>query len=163
MRRMVQDPTGAHAYRSQQLTLNASPCCEKLRERTSRRNHGEGANRTGRRKQVRTVLSRCQSRWNHLLSGQIDVEAGDDVKAQTQGALDKIDALLDAAQLSKHNLCFAQVLLADINDFAAMNEVYGAWVEDIEVRPARAAFAAAALPAGALVEIVVQGACRTSF
>jgi len=72
------------------------------------------------------------------LSGQIDVEAGDD-------------------------LCFAQVLLADINDFAAMNEVYGAWVEDIEVRPARAAFAAAALPAGALVEIVVQGACRTSF
>lgn len=97
------------------------------------------------------------------LSGQIDVEAGDDIKAQTQGALDKIDALLDAAQLSKHNLCFAQVLLADINDFAAMNEVYGAWVEDIEVRPARAAFAAAALPAGALIEIVVQGACRTSF
>ena len=44
------------------------------------------------------------------LSGQIDVEAGDDVKAQTQGALDKIDALLAAAQLSKHNLCFAQVL-----------------------------------------------------
>ena len=97
------------------------------------------------------------------LSGQIAVEAGDDVQAQTKAALDKIDALLATAQLSKHNLCFAQVLLADINDFAAMNEIYGAWVEDIEIRPARAAFAAAALPAGALVEIVVQGACRTSF
>jgi len=97
------------------------------------------------------------------LSGQIAVEAGDDIQAQTQGALDKIDALLATSQLSKHNLCFAQVLLADINDFAAMNEIYGAWVEDIEIRPARAAFAAAALPAGALVEIVVQGACRTAF
>jgi len=37
-----------------------------------------------------------------------------------------------------------------------MNEVYGAWVEDIEVKPARAAFEAGALPAGAKVEIVVQ-------
>ena len=45
----------------------------------------------------------------------------------------------------------------DINDFSAMNEVYGAWVGDLLVKPARAAFAAAALPAGALVEIVVQG------
>ena len=91
------------------------------------------------------------------LSGQIAVEAGNDVQAQTQGALDKIDALLNAANLTRDNICFAQVLLADINDFAAMNEIYGAWVEVIEIKPARAAFAAAALPAGALVEIVVQG------
>ena len=40
------------------------------------------------------------------LSGQIDVEAGDDVKAQTQGALDKIDALLAAAQLIKTQSLF---------------------------------------------------------
>ena len=91
------------------------------------------------------------------LSGQIAVEVGNDVQAQTQGALDKIDALLNAANLTRDNICFAQVLLADINDFAAMNEIYGAWVEVIEIKPARAAFAAAALPAGALVEIVVQG------
>ena len=37
-----------------------------------------------------------------------------------------------------------------------MNEIYGAWVSELKVKPARAAFAAAALPAGALVEIVVQ-------
>ena len=90
------------------------------------------------------------------LSGQIAVEVGDDVTSQTSGSLDKIDALLAAAGISKHHICFAQILLADIDDFSAMNEVYGAWVEDMQVKPARAAFAAAALPAGALVEIVVQ-------
>ena len=90
------------------------------------------------------------------LSGQIDVEAGNDVRSQTAGALKKIDALLDAAGVSKNSVCFAQVLLDDISDFAAMNEVYGAWVEDIEIKPARAAFEAGALPAGAKVEIVVQ-------
>ncbi len=90
------------------------------------------------------------------LSGQIAVDF-DSIKAQTQGALDKIDTLLDCAELTRENICFAQILLVDINDFAAMNEVYGAWVSELKVKPARAAFAAAALPAGALVEIVVQG------
>jgi len=90
------------------------------------------------------------------LSGQIAVDF-EGVKAQTQGALDKIDTLLDNAGLTRENICFAQILLDDINDFAAMNEVYGAWVSELSVKPARAAFAAAALPAGALVEIVVQG------
>jgi 2-iminobutanoate/2-iminopropanoate deaminase len=91
------------------------------------------------------------------LSGQIAPEAGDDVQSQTAASLAKIDGLLAAANLSKNNICFAQILLADIDDFAAMNEIYGAWVEDVEVKPARAAFAAAGLPANARVEIVVQG------
>ena len=90
------------------------------------------------------------------LSGQIDVDNGDDIKSQTAGALAKIDALLEAAGVNRESICFAQVLLDDINDFAAMNEVYGAWVEDMKIKPARAAFEAGALPAGAKVEIVVQ-------
>ena len=90
------------------------------------------------------------------LSGQIDVDAGNDIKSQTSGSLAKIDALLNAAGTDRNAICFAQVLLDDINDFAAMNEVYGAWVQDIEIKPARAAFEAGALPAGAKVEIVVQ-------
>ena len=90
------------------------------------------------------------------LSGQIAVDF-EGVKAQTQGALDKIDTLLQNAGLTRENICFAQILLDDINDFSDMNEVYGAWVSELKVKPARAAFAAAALPAGALVEIVVQG------
>ena len=97
-----------------------------------------------------------QSNGMFWLSGQIAVEF-DDVKSQTLGALDKIDSLLKAANLSRDNICFAQILLADIDDFASMNEVYGAWIDSVEIKPARAAFAAAALPAGALVEIVVQG------
>ena len=43
------------------------------------------------------------------------------------------------------------VLLADIADFAAMNEVYAEFFA--EPYPARAAFQAAAIPRGALVEI----------
>jgi 2-iminobutanoate/2-iminopropanoate deaminase len=97
-----------------------------------------------------------QSEGMFWLSGQIAVEF-EDVKTQTKGALDKIDSLLEAANLTRENICFAQILLADINDFAAMNEVYGAWIDSVNIKPARAAFAAAALPAGALVEIVVQG------
>ena len=97
-----------------------------------------------------------QSEGMFWLSGQIAVEF-EDVKTQTKGALDKIDSLLEAANLTRENICFAQILLADINDFASMNEVYGAWIDSVNIKPARAAFAAAALPAGALVEIVVQG------
>jgi len=97
-----------------------------------------------------------QSNGMFWLSGQIAVEF-EHVKAQTQGALDKIDSLLEAANLTRNNICFVQILLADIDDFASMNEVYGAWIDSVEIKPARAAFAAAALPAGALVEIVVQG------
>ena len=80
------------------------------------------------------------------LSGQIDVEIGDDISSQTKGALAKIDALLEAVGLTKNSICFAQVLLDDINDFQAMNEVYGDWVDSIDVKPARAAFEAGALP-----------------
>ena len=90
------------------------------------------------------------------LSGQIAPEAGDDIQAQTAASLEKIDLLLTAANLTKDAVCFAQILLADINDFAAMNEVYGTWVDSIEVKPARAAFAAAGLPANARIEIVIQ-------
>jgi 2-iminobutanoate/2-iminopropanoate deaminase len=91
------------------------------------------------------------------LSGQIAPEAGDDVQSQTSACLAKIDGLLAATNLSKHDICFAQILLADIDDFAAMNEIYGAWIQEVEVKPARAAFAAAGLPANARVEIVIQG------
>lgn len=91
------------------------------------------------------------------LSGQISIDQGDDIVSQTKGALAKIDALLEAGGFKKEDICFAQVLLDTIEDYAAMNEVYGAWVEDMDVRPARAAFEAGALPKGALVEIVVQG------
>lgn len=91
------------------------------------------------------------------LSGQIAIDGALDIKSQTEGALAKIDALLQAGDLSKNDICFAQVLLDTIEDYGAMNEVYGEWVADMDMPPARAAFEAGALPKGALVEIVVQG------
>ena len=90
------------------------------------------------------------------LAGQIATEAGEDIASQTVASLEKIDALLATAGVSKNEVCFAQVLLDDINDFAAMNEVYSKWLEGVEIPPARAAFEAGALPRGAKVEIVVQ-------
>ena len=89
------------------------------------------------------------------LAGQIAPDAGGIVE-QTQASLDKIDVLLAAAGVTKHQVTFVQVLLDDINNFAAMNEIYGGWLSDVEIPPARAAFEAAALPRGAAVEIVVQ-------
>tara|TARA_B100001250_G_C19786066_1_gene784201 strand:+ start:70 stop:444 length:375 start_codon:yes stop_codon:yes gene_type:complete len=90
------------------------------------------------------------------LAGQIAPESGDTTAEQTSGSLQKIDALLASAGASKHDVCFAQVLLDCIDDFSEMNEIYGKWLEGVEIPPARAAFEAANLPKGAKVEIVIQ-------
>ena len=90
------------------------------------------------------------------LSGQISLDSGESTKEQTLGSLRKIDTLLEAAGASKNDVCFAQVLLADIKDYSEMNEIYGNWLEGVEIAPARAAFEAANLPKGAKVEIVIQ-------
>ena len=90
------------------------------------------------------------------LAGQIAPEAGDDIASQTEASLAKVDDLLAAAGCTKEDIVFVQVLLDDIDDFQAMNEVYAAFFEGVDIPPARAAFAAAALPAGAKVEVVVQ-------
>ena len=66
------------------------------------------------------------------LAGQIAPEAGG-IREQTQASLDKIDALLAAAGVTKHEVTFAQVLLNDISDFTDMNEIYGAWLDGVEI------------------------------
>ena len=88
------------------------------------------------------------------LAGQISPEG--DVSEQTEGALRKIDELLVAANLSNENIVMVTVLLDDIGNFEKMNEVYSKYFENCEIRPARAAFEAGALPRGAKIEIVVQ-------
>ena len=67
------------------------------------------------------------------LSGQIAIDGRDDITSQTEGALAKIDALLEAGGMSKNDICFAQVLLDTIEDYGAMNDVYGAWVADMDI------------------------------
>lgn len=91
------------------------------------------------------------------VSGQIPIDpatgafAGEDIMTQTQQSLTNIREILAAAGAGMENVVKTTVLLADIRDFAAMNEVYSTFFS--EPYPARAAFQAAALPKGALVEI----------
>jgi 2-iminobutanoate/2-iminopropanoate deaminase len=91
------------------------------------------------------------------VSGQIPIDrktgqfAGTDIAAQTEQSIRNIEMILKAADLSLSSVVMVTVLLADINDFKAMNEVYARhFTADF---PARAAFQVAALPMNALVEI----------
>ena len=91
-------------------------------------------------------------------SGQIAIDpaVGDivakDVKGQTEQVMKNLGAVLEAA-----GSCYAKAIkttcfLADIADFAAFNEIYGAYFTE---KPARSCVAAKALPKGALVEVEV--------
>jgi enamine deaminase RidA (YjgF/YER057c/UK114 family) len=63
-------------------------------------------------------------------SGQVaTVAAGRSVKAQTAEVLEKIDSLLAEAGTSRANLISAEVWLADMADFDAMNAVWDSWVD----------------------------------
>ena len=89
------------------------------------------------------------------LSGQVDVDAGDDIESQTRGTLGKIDDLLAVANSSKADLVKVTVLMSDIEDYAKINDIYGEWLDDT-IPPARAAYEIGKLPMGALVEIVCE-------
>lgn len=82
-------------------------------------------------------------------TGQL-VDGG--IQAQAEQALRNVGAILEAAGLGYADVVKTTVLLADIADFAAVNEVYARFFTG-PVRPARAAFQVAALPLGAGVEI----------
>ena len=90
-------------------------------------------------------------------SGQIpiDVATGefvsDDVAEQTRQVLKNLSAVLEAAGTSLNNVVKTTVFLADMNDFAAMNEIYAEYFS--ENKPARATVQAARLPKDARVEI----------
>ena len=92
-----------------------------------------------------------------FVSGQIPIDpatgafAGEDIVTQTRQSLTNIQNILAAAGYSMNDVVKTTVLLADIADFAAMNEVYAQFF--VENKPARAAFAVKDLPRGALVEI----------
>jgi len=75
------------------------------------------------------------------------------IKEQAQQVLKNITALLTAAELSIQNVVQVQIFLADMGDFAQVNEVYKTFFS--EPYPARSTFQVAALPLGARVEIQV--------
>ena len=92
-----------------------------------------------------------------FLSGQLPIvpatgtfpEGG--IREQTRQSILNAQAILEAAGLSLSNVVKTTVFLADMADFAAMNEVYAQFFA--APFPARSAVAVKTLPKGALVEI----------
>jgi 2-iminobutanoate/2-iminopropanoate deaminase len=73
------------------------------------------------------------------------------VLEQAERVMRNLTAVLEGAGLTLDDVVKTTVYLADMQDFAAMNEVYGRWLGDS--LPARTTIAAAGLPRGAKVEI----------
>ncbi len=78
-------------------------------------------------------------------------DLADGVQAQTERALTNLAAVLEAAGSGFEDVVKTTIFLADMDDFAAVNEVYGRTIS--EPFPARSTVAVRALPKGALVEI----------
>ena len=73
---------------------------------------------------------------------------------QTRDCLDKVDALLAEAGSSKEKMLQATIWLADMSDFAAMNEVWDAWVPEGQA-PTRACGEAKLAMPELLVEVII--------
>ncbi len=92
-----------------------------------------------------------------FVSGQIpldpatDALSDADIEAQTRLVMNNIGEILRQAGYGFENVVKTTCLLADINDFAAMNKVYGEYFPTDA--PARSAFAVKSLPKGARLEI----------
>lgn len=93
-----------------------------------------------------------------FISGQIPIDpetgefAADNIAGQTEQVINNIAAVLAAGDAALEDVVKTTVYLQSMSDFSAMNEVYAKHF-GTGCCPARAAFAAAALPKGALVEI----------
>ncbi|MFP4059275.1 MAG: RidA family protein [Bacteroidales bacterium] len=73
------------------------------------------------------------------------------ITEQTEQVMKNIGAILHAAGYDYKDVIKSTCLLKDINDFGAMNKVYGNYYP--ENPPARAAYQVGALPLGARIEI----------
>ena len=92
------------------------------------------------------------------LAGQVGINPDtgslhEGLQAQARQALSNLEGLLTEAGLTKANVVRATVYLDDINNYPALNEVYGQFFEDVDVKPSRSTVGVAALPIGAAVEI----------
>jgi 2-iminobutanoate/2-iminopropanoate deaminase len=88
-------------------------------------------------------------------SGQIALRADgkfldEDIKTQTKQVCENLKAVLEAAGCKLENVVKTTIFLDDINNFTAVNEVYG---EYFKHKPARSTVAVKELPKGAKVEI----------
>ena len=92
-----------------------------------------------------------------------DPESGkleEGLEAQTRRMLSNVEAILNAAGCTPGDIVKVTLLLADIKDFKAVDAIYSGWLpgQGVTAWPARTAFAALSLPAGALVMLEVVAA-----
>ena len=90
------------------------------------------------------------------VAGQVGT-AGDSVTDQTRQCLAEVDRILAAAGSDKTRILSAQIWLADMADFPAMNAVWDAWVPQGHT-PARATGEAKLAAPAYLVEVIVTAA-----
>ena len=92
-----------------------------------------------------------------FISGQVPIDpstgtiVGDEITVQTEQVMRNLAALLKAAGAGFEQVVRTTVFLADMNEFAAMNAVYGRYV--VDPPPARATVEVARLPRDVKVEI----------
>ncbi|HNY95190.1 MAG TPA: RidA family protein [Flexilinea sp.] len=82
--------------------------------------------------------------------------AGEDIRSQTRQALKNVQSVLEAAGTDLSHVLKTTVFLRNMDDFAAMNEIYAEFFTD--ECPARSAVQVAKLPRGLAVEIEVIAA-----
>ncbi|PWQ97606.1 RidA family protein [Leucothrix arctica] len=91
------------------------------------------------------------------LCGQTAADEAWDITEQTQRCLQKVEDLLEKAGSSTEKLLMVTIYIRDMNDFAAMNKVWDAWVAD-KPKPARACVEAHMARPCVLVELSVTAA-----
>lgn len=96
------------------------------------------------------------------LCGQVAKDANQGIEEQTQTMLDKVDELLLAAYSDREHLLSATIYIKDMQDFAAMNQVWDNWIPAGHA-PARACVQASMARAELLVEISVVAAQKSQF
>ena len=92
------------------------------------------------------------------LAGQVPEDASQDIQGQTAQVLAAIDALLARAGSDKSRILMAQIYLADLADFAGMNQAWDAWVAPGNAPPRATVQALLANPDWK-IEVVVTAAC----
>ncbi|MBT2161558.1 RidA family protein [Zobellia barbeyronii] len=91
------------------------------------------------------------------LCGQVAKDATKSIKEQTVTTLEKVEELLNKAGSDKRHILSVTIYIRDMKDFAAMNEVWDAWVEEGH-QPARACVEARMARPELLVEMSVVAA-----
>ncbi|GAB4454104.1 MAG: RidA family protein [Armatimonadaceae bacterium] len=92
-----------------------------------------------------------------FISGQLGLnpetkQPWEDFEQQVEGCIAGVRTLVEAAGGSLNNVVKTTVFLADLADFARLNEIYARHFNS-DVKPARSTFQVAGLPLGAAVEI----------